>query len=167
MNFIRNLFSRQLDSGPKIKFGFRGEGIEYKLDDKEICINSTWIDEERIYTDSIIKWDNGDALTRDEKSKIFADVIAFVRREARKKPIVVINRNTDAEFWESMANANISEISKVEFTSNKDQDQLLYDMFLSDLKTGLAIDGVVIRNKEELDMYWSKRTVGSGAINSN
>ena len=141
---------------PTIKFGFRGEGIEYKLDDKELLIDSTWINGERIFTESIRKWHKGQDLEEGEKKKVFLDIVDFVKRNG-DKPIIVINRDKDGQFWESLANENIQNISKIEFTTDKEQDQSLYNNFLDTIKTGLTINDIEIKSKEDLDNYWKTR----------
>jgi hypothetical protein len=141
---------------PTIKFGSRGEGIEYKLGDKELFINSTWIKGERIFTESIRKWNKGEELGEGEKKKVFVDIVDFYKRNG-DKPIIVINRDKDGQLWESLANENIQKISKIEFTTDKEEDQFLYNNFLDTIKTGLTINDIEIKSKDDLDKYWETR----------
>jgi hypothetical protein len=81
---------------PHIKFGFRGEGIIYHFGEKQIELDSTWIEGRRIFFDHI----HGAELTDSEKHQLFRDVIAFVNQTEKRKPIIGYNTDVaDAEIW--------------------------------------------------------------------
>lgn len=140
---------------PKIKYQPRGEGITYKLENRELFVGTTYHGGERIYTDSIERWENGGALTREEKSKIISDLISFVKRKTSKKPIIVINVDHDKEFWETEIE-KICQKCTIEYTSDKEKEDDVYNMYLSFLP-GLKIDGHEVKTKEDPDNYLATR----------
>ncbi|WP_276371938.1 hypothetical protein [Chryseolinea sp. H1M3-3] len=141
---------------PKIKYEPRGENITYKLEDRELFVATTYHDGERIYTDSIEKWDNGRLLTHEEKSKAISDLVDFVRRTKSKNPIIVINVDKDKQLWEREIERLKIKIKSIEYTSEKEKDDVEYNMYLGFLPM-LTIGGYEIKTKEDLDNYWITR----------
>ena len=62
----------------KIEYGFRGEGIKYRLANKSMEIEFTWINGPRIYTETITKWEDGSILTEGEKKSVFATAMIIL-----------------------------------------------------------------------------------------
>jgi hypothetical protein len=143
---------------PKIKYEPRGEGITYRLEDRELFVATSYHDGERIYTDSVEKWGNRGVLTQKEKGKVISDLVDFVRKEKLKNPIIVINADKDKEFWENEIEKIRNKIKAIEYTSEKEKDDVEYNMYLTFLPK-LTIEGYEIKTKEDLDNYWATRRI--------
>jgi hypothetical protein len=140
---------------PKIEYGFRGEDISYRLPDKEADISFTWINNPRIYSDSINKWNNGLVMTDDEKKTVFCDVLHFVSTK-RRKPIIVINSDDSSKsLWEVICSENKTNIESIEYASDEENYQFQRNMYLDILKAGkkLFFDETEIRNEQDLDKF--------------
>ncbi|MBT2163085.1 hypothetical protein [Zobellia barbeyronii] len=139
-----------------IKFGFRGEGILYKLNGKEYELWSTYVGGVRIHLDDLTKTN----LNESQKTKMFAEIVQFVNLKDNEKPIICYNSDyQDAELWKRLSTQFSSEIESVEI-SNIEQDNInLYKNMSEDLKTGLAeinIRGLKIKSVKDLDKHWNK-----------
>lgn len=156
MNKILEFFGMGQKKYPRLQLDFRGEGISYSMPDKKLYVAWTHIEGQRIYTDSIDKWDNGVQLTTIEKTSVFGEIILYMRMQTREKLIIVINTDFDKNFWEIECGKVKSDIKSIELTSDKEKDDLLYNMLLETIPK-LTIEGVKITNKEEFDNYWSTR----------
>lgn len=139
-----------------IRFGFRGEGIFYKLNGKEYELWSTWVDGTRIHIDDLTKTD----LNENQKTKMFAEIIQFVNQKDNEKPIICYNSDyQDAKLWERLSIKFSSEIKNVEISNIQKDNINLYKNMSEDLKTGLAeinIRGLKIKTIKDLDKYWNK-----------
>ena len=101
----------------KIDYGYRGEGITYRLSNKSLDLSFTWINGPRIYTETIAKWEDGSVLTADEKKRVFIEILRFVGKK-REKPIIVINIDDPSQaLWEEQCSTNGDLINKIEYTS--------------------------------------------------
>ncbi|HEX8709435.1 MAG TPA: hypothetical protein VF723_14415 [Pyrinomonadaceae bacterium] len=155
---IFDIFRRKTDDksesgGPKIEFGLRGEDITYRLPDKEMYIQFTWINWPRVYTESMDKWKDGSMLTKEEKKKVFGDVVNFIRRK-RKMPIVVINSDDPSkDVWEHLCSLNQPVVKGIEYTSDEEDYRSERSMWLECIKAGkgVVLDGVEVRSEKELD----------------
>jgi uncharacterized protein YeaC (DUF1315 family) len=144
----------------KIEFGFRGEGIVYRLREKEIYIDFTYINGPRIYTDSIEKWNDGSILTIEEKEKIFTDILNFASKSHKKKLIIVINTDDPSKnLWEQVCLSNQELIKEVENTSDEEQFQFERNMYLDFVNpdNGLTIGDTEIKNEQDLDKALQSR----------
>jgi hypothetical protein len=142
-----------VSSESNIQFEFRGEGITYSLPDKYMHLWFTWIDGARIYTKTINKWEGGLLLTRDEKKKVFNEVLRFVEQKA-EKPIIVIDKDDPSRgLWEELCSASQPLIKSIEYTSREVQYQSQRKMYLDFIKAGkkVVIDGVEISNVKDLN----------------
>jgi hypothetical protein len=139
-----------------MRYDIRGEEVSYLLGDKKLSVAWTHVDGQRIYTDSIDTWDDGAQLTAFEKSAILKDIVLYIKKQTRERPIVVINTDFDKAFWETECNQLKMEISATEYTSEREKDEFLYRMFLEAIPN-LTIEGVKISTKEDLDSYWATR----------
>lgn len=138
---------------PHLQYDIRSEEVAYELPDKSLRLAWTHINGQRIYTDSIDKWKGGAKLTEAEKSSVFADVVAYLRRQTKEKLIIVINTDHDKSFWEAECDKFPTDIKGKEYTSDKNKNDLVYHMLLAELPN-LTVDGLKITTKEELDNYW-------------
>jgi hypothetical protein len=152
-------------SYPQIKNGFRGEGYVYELGDRKVNIPTTWDKVEKVYLDGISKWHEteqwyrGGQLTANERTRIFEDIICSIYERTGKRPIAMINIDKDKDFWENVCKTFKSKISGVEYTATTEKDNTEYNMYLSLVKTGLTLDGQVIKNQNDLDDYWRNKKV--------
>ena len=157
-NFHRKKNSSS-EPNSKIEYGFRGEGIIYRLPNKSIELWFTWIDGERIYTETIEKWDDGSILTDDEKKMVFNEVVRFVGKEG-ELPIIVINADDpNKSLWEELCSTNQALIKNIEYTSKEEQYQFEREMYLEFINAGkkVNIDGIDISNEKDLDDFLQKR----------
>ena len=139
-----------------IRFGFRGEGIFYKLNGKEYELWSTWINGVRIHFDDLRKTD----LNESQKTKMFEEIIQFVRDKDNEKLIICYNSDyQDAGLWKKLTAEFSSEIKNVEVTNVEKENAKLYKSMSKDLKTGLTeyrIRGLKIKSIKDLDKHWDK-----------
>ncbi len=139
-----------------IRFGFRGEGIFYKLNGKEYELWSTWVNGIRIYIDGLTKTD----LDENQKIKMFSEIIQFVNLKDNEKPIICYNSDyQDAELWKRLSTEFSSEIKDVEISNVEKENIALYKNMSEDLKTGLTeinIRGLKIKTVKDLDKHWNK-----------
>jgi len=159
-DFFRNSNKTASESNkPEIKFGFRGEDITYRLRGKEIYISFTWGNGDRIYPDSIENWNDGSALTDNEKKRIFHEILHFVKEKKGKTPIVVINTD-DAfkKFWEHTCSINQPVIDSIEYTSDEENYQFERNMYLDSLKNGgsVTFGETEVRDEKDLDEAMQK-----------
>ncbi|WP_416864767.1 MAG: hypothetical protein ACMVP2_19745 [Imperialibacter sp.] len=152
-------------SYPQIKNGFRGEGYVYELGNRRVNVSTTLDKVEKIYLDGISnwyeseQWYRGGPLTNEEKIKIFRDMVFFIHEQRGKRPIVVINIDRDKDFWESVCEQFRNRISGVEYTATTEKDSTEYNRYLSFIRTGLTLEGQVIKNQNDLDDYWRNKRV--------
>jgi hypothetical protein len=156
MNRLLNFLGFGPKKYPRMQYHIRGEEVAYFLPDKSLRVGWTHIDGQRIYTDSIDKWRGGAKLTVIEKSSVFADIVGYLRRQTKEKLIIVIKTDLDKSYWESQCEKFPTDIKAIEYTSNKNKDDLGYNMLLSEIPN-LTVDGLKISNKEELDNYWQTK----------
>lgn len=139
-----------------IKFGFRGEGIIYKLNGKEYELNSTWINGIRIQFDDL----KNTGLNEKQKTKMFVEIIQFVNQKDNEKPIICYNSDyKDAESWKRLSTEFRSEIKDIEISDVEKDNIALYKNMSEDLKTGMAeinIRGLKLKSVKDLDKHWNK-----------
>ena len=140
---------------PHLEFGFRGEDITYHDGDKLVEISFTYMKGPRIYTDSIERWNDGAALTDDERREVLGRAVAFVRRH-RERPVVVVN--TDDPFaarWMSICEELRGEIDSVKTDSDAEHRAYLKKMLMTSLAAGkgVIVDGTRLSTEEEIDRH--------------
>ncbi len=140
---------------PHIKFGFRGEGILYELNGKEYELNSTWFNGVRVDFDDLRKT----VLNKNQKTKIFEEIIQFLNQQDREKPIICFNSDyEDAELWKRLSNEHKSQIKHTEITTIEEQNKSLYKSMAESLRTGRAThqfqNGLKIKSIKYLDKHW-------------
>ncbi|MEO1487561.1 MAG: hypothetical protein AAFU57_17630 [Bacteroidota bacterium] len=138
-----------------IKFGFRGEGILYKLNGKEYEIGSTWVEGLRIYFDDL----RNTGLNETQKTMIFEEIVQFVNHNDSQKPIICFTSDyDDAALWKKLAKEFYQKINGIEVTTIKEQNKALYKSMVEDLETGKCThifpNGLVIKSKKYLDKHW-------------
>ena len=149
----------------KIKYGFRGEDITYQLPDKSIELSFTWGNGNRIYTETIAKWNDGSALAEDEKIRVFNDVVRFVGSDS-ELPIIVINVDDPSRaLWGELCSKNQELIKNIEYTSKEEQFQHERKEYLDFINAGkkITIHGVEISNEKELDEFLQNRRKNSSS----
>jgi hypothetical protein len=157
--FRRKKKSSTESSESKIQFEFRDEGITYRLPDKHMHLWSTWTNGARLYTETIAKWEDGSVLTRDEKKRVFNEVVLFVGQKD-EKPIIVINSDDPSKaLWEDLCLSNQLFIKNIEYTSREEQSQFERNMYLGFIKAGkkVILDGIELSNEKDLDEFMQKR----------
>ena len=161
-NFIQRLFSKteKQNTFPKISLGFRLEGIEYEIEYNSLYIESTYIDGRRIFTDFIEKWKDGTSITNFEKEEIFGQVVEFINKKGKTKPILVINVDYDKEFWEGLCEKYKDQIKEIEYDSNEKKENFQFNTLLQAVqKNGtLVFDDRAIKTEAEFIEYWKNRT---------
>ena len=149
-----------------IKYGFRGEGIIYKLNGKEYEVWSTCFEGITIYIDDL----SNTGLNDDQKTKMFSEIIQFVIEKEKEKPVVYYNSDyQDAKLWNKLTAEFSSQIKGTE-VSNIDEDNIsLYKNMSDSLKAGLTehnIRGLKIRTIKDLDKHWDKIKSSENATNN-
>src|SRR5690606_28093509 len=114
--------------------GFRGEGISYSCNGKSMEIDFTWINGDRLYTDSIGSWQSGEKLSIDEKQKVFIQVLFHLSHPDRRTIIVINPDDESADLWKKLSEENKDLIKSVEFWSHEDQIEFERQMNLELLK---------------------------------
>ena len=117
---------------PIIKFGFRGEDIEYTTELESVNIGFTHIDGKRLYLD-FTYWKSQRKITNQDKEKILTDCLRFCNKGSLSKTIVVINSDIDKDFWIDLCTKYNSEIKKIEFTSKNENRKLMLEMFIEQI----------------------------------
>jgi hypothetical protein len=145
---------------PHIKYGFRGEGVEYNDGENDVEIWSTWIEGCRLYLDDF-KSKDGKQLPESFKRKWFKEVIDFAQlTNEGELPIVEFTIDKeDGQLWEELCLEHKDSIKEVIKTTAKEELISFYNSLVQDVSQGHEIhrDGYVIKTKEELDEYWVKR----------
>ncbi len=145
-----------MDNFSNIRFGSRREGIFYKLNKKEYELWSTYVNGIRINIDDLTETD----LNENQKTKIFTEIIQFIKIKDNEKPIICYNSDgKDAKLWQKLTAIFSSEIKNVEISTVEENNINLYKMMSEDLKTGLAeinIRGLKIKTVKDLDKHWNK-----------
>ncbi len=160
LNFVKHLTKLMSADKTKdfshIKFGFRGEGIIYKINGKEYGLNSTWINGIRIQFDDLTKTD----LNENQKIKMFVEIVQFVNQKNNEKPIICYNSDyKDADLWKRLSVEFSSRIKNVEISDIEKDNIALYKNMSEDLKTGMAeinIKGLKLKTVKDLDKHWNK-----------
>ena len=146
-------FLARKSSRPYISVGSRGEDLTYSLGDKVAYFQYTCLDGGRLYSDSIDGWYRGASFTREERSKIFKDLLDFIND--RTLIVVINNDDPHAEEWRRLCGVYQSQVAEIETTSDKEQQAQERQMYLSVLSAGkaLAINDVEIKSEADLDKY--------------
>jgi hypothetical protein len=155
---------------PTIKYGFRGEDIEYTVRGKSAWITFTWCKGDRIYSDSIKKWKDNEKISNEDKVTILKEIISFVDKSHKRswwasaKVIVVINTDDpDKILWEDICRSERKLIKQIEYTSNQGQKKFEREMYLGVLQAGkrLTINTTEITSEKELDDFLRQRDLGN------
>ena len=161
MSFLKKIFSRKADktSFPKISLGFRGEDLEYETQNDSLSISSTWINGRRIYMDDIQHWKSKNIISDFDKSIIFKDILEFLNKKCKERPIVVINIDHNKRLWENLCEQYIEQIESIEYQSDKEKEQFLFDSMLENIRRGgtLIVDNKTIKTEEQFLNYWQSR----------
>lgn len=111
-----------MEDEPAITFGFRGEDVQYRIGGRRVWTGFTWMLGPRLYPDGNVQWTGGCALTDEEKTRVFEDVLRFVAEEEEEKPIVVINVDDALRvLWEDVCSAHSGLVQRVEYTSDEER----------------------------------------------
>jgi len=164
-NFFQRKKNNALENTTSIEFGFRGEGINYRLPNKSIELWFTWVNGMRVYTETIFKWKDGSILTIEEKKQVFNDVVRFVEKN-KEKPIIVINNDDSSRIlWEELCAENQTSINRIEYTSRESQFQIERKMYHDLMKAGkkVVVDGFEISNENDLDKFMENRKKNQAA----
>ncbi len=159
-DFFRSKKKNSIESSEaSIEFGFRAEGITYRLSNNSTELWFTWVNGARIYTETINKWKNDSLLTRNEKERVFNEVVKFVEQKAEKPIIVISADDPSKDLWEQLCSANQLLIKDIEYTSSEKQYQQERNMYLGIIKAGkkLVLDETEISNEKEIDEAMQKR----------
>ena len=143
------------DNLSHIKFGFRGEGILYKLNGREHELWSTVFDGIRVYFDNLRKT----SLDENQKTLMFREIVQFVNQLEKEKPIICYNSDfSDAKLWEKLTKRFTSQIKSVEITNIQKENEALYKTMSESITTGLSThkfkNGLEIKSKKYLDKHW-------------
>lgn len=142
-----------------VSFGSRGEGINYRRQERGLVVDFTWINGPRVYPDSITEWSGGTPLTDDEKITVLREVLQFVTL-ADSRPVVVVNSDDPSRnLWEHLCSSNATLVAAIEYTSDETECARERDMYLSALRAGkeLSVDGVDIGDEHDLDTVLRRR----------
>ncbi len=145
--------TKRNELSPHIERGFRGEGVTYRLNGRTIEIDFTWCNGDRLYTETIDKWDDGHKLSDEEKQRVFLDVLKYLSRPLRRTIVVINTDDSSLDMWNRLSADNAKLVKAVEFTSIDEQKQFERQMYLDILnsKSSLVINDVQIHNESELD----------------
>ena len=140
-------------TGPKISYGFRGEGISYESEGKNVEIDFTYHNGNRIYTDSISRWNDRTIISDAEKKTILRDLLRFTKGWFRKSIVVINTDDPSQSLWEDVCTEMAAMVKGIEYTSDEINRQFERQMYLGTLnsKGGLIINGVSIDTEEKLD----------------
>jgi hypothetical protein len=154
-NIFQRFFNR--NKFPKIDWGQRFEGIEYRTASNFLYIDSTFIGGRKIYTDSIKYWQDKQPIIKSEKVIIFKDIIEFANRNSNQKPIIVINIDYDLTFWETLCQENSDLIKEIQYDSDKSKEDFQFNDLLDSVrKNGTLIFGdKTIKTEAEFLEYWN------------
>jgi hypothetical protein len=145
-----------------LKFGFRGEGIEYQLGSRNIHVDFTWIKGNRIYLECLSLHRDPLPLSKFEKREASLAIINFVF-ERRGPPILVLNTDDPSlSLWAALCEQNRVRIADVEYTSDEAQLQFLREAWMKSLKRSscLNVNGRDLRNEDDVEeavRVWHER----------
>jgi hypothetical protein len=141
------------DRGVKIERGFRGEGVEYMVGNKSLEMDFTWCNGDRLYTETISKWNDGQRLTLDEKKTVFVDTLDYLGGPYRKTIVVINTDDESCRLWKELSDKHSESIEKIEYWSNEQQRQFERNMYIEILnsKASLEIEGKPIKTVDQLD----------------
>ncbi|HAA14397.1 MAG TPA: hypothetical protein DCE41_23035 [Cytophagales bacterium] len=150
------LFRKKTNKYPHIKLGFRGEWITYTLGSKQLEIATTVINGYRIHFDSI----QNEELTKEDREKVFHEVLDFFRAKVSKRPILVYATDgPNAPIWEKLCSEASELIKAVETTTFQAQEDFQYNFFKAEVERGnkIEVEGQSIETVEQFEAYWLKR----------
>ena len=160
-NFIQRLFTGTYETikYPKISWGHRFEGIEYKTENNSLYIDSTFLDGLKIFTDSIKNWKDGQPIGQAEKADIFNHVVQFANKNTKEKPTIVVNIDYDKSFWENLCKERDDLIKGIQYESDKQKEDFQFNNHLDSVrKKGTLIFGdKTIKTEAEFLNYWESR----------
>lgn len=162
-SWFSSWFTRRRSSGAEpratLAFGFRGEGITYRLGERVLELEFSHGGGPRVYAEGFTRWRDGTRLSDAEAEQAFAEVVRFIHA-AGPKAIVVINADDPlAPTWERLCAANRRHVARAEHTSDEQQFQFERSMYLQVLQAGkgLTIDDTRITTEQELDDFLGPR----------
>ncbi|MDI1242085.1 MAG: hypothetical protein PSX80_09215 [bacterium] len=143
---------------PRIARGFRGEQIHYKKGGKEIEIDFTWCNGDRLYTETIDHWTGGNRLSDDEKEIVFFDVLNFLSRPLRRTIVVINTDDPSRSLWEELSKLKAKLVREIEYDSFEKQREFRRQMYLDTMQhqNVLVVNNTEITSVEELDRFLAK-----------
>lgn len=141
------------EAHPKISYGSRGEGISYEVGGKKVEIDFTWINGNRIYTETISRWNDGTKISDAEKKKILTEILRFAKGWFRKSIVVINTDDPSQSLWKKVCAEAAHWVKKIEFTSNEMHHHIERQMYVGILnsKGSLTINDITIRDENQLD----------------
>lgn len=151
------MFGRR--SRGELSFGFRGEGITYRLGGRALEVDFSYMGGPRLYAEGIGRWSDGTALGDDEKAEAFREIVRFVKASGGKPTVVVNSDDPSAATWERLCAENRRFVAGIERSSDEQEFELVRSMYLRTLQAGkgITIDDTRITNEGELDHYLRAR----------
>ena len=136
-----------------IKYGFRREGIHYELSGRRIEIDFTWCNGDRVYTETINNWTDGEPVSDYDKERVLRDVLRFTKGFFRRSIVVINSDDPSRQLWERVCRDVPKLVRKVEYTSEEEQRNFEREMYLGFISHGekLSINDREIRSERELD----------------
>lgn len=109
--------------------------------------------------DDIQHWKSKSIISDFDKSIIFKDILEFLNKKCKERPIVVINIDHNKRLWENLCEQYIEQIESIEYQSDKEKEQFLFDSMLENIRRGgtLIVDNKTIKTEEQFLNYWQSR----------
>ncbi len=149
--------NQQINQNIIIKFGFRGENIEYQDNEKSVEIAFTWMNGPRLVTDTIEKWKDGSEISDKEKENIFRNTLLFISSRFPKSIIKISRDDKSGNIWEESCRSMSSLIENIEYSSDEERYQNMKNHYLETLKrTNIMINGQLIEDEKQLDIALEK-----------
>ncbi|MEM6724358.1 MAG: hypothetical protein AAF598_09995 [Bacteroidota bacterium] len=144
------------DPTAPIRYGFRGEGLYYRLNGEEYELWSTWGEERSVVLDDLDETN----LSDEEKTQMFKDIIAFVIQSDKSKPVFYYNEDLESStLWRKLCSEFADQIERVEVTNTKQKNMDYYNQLVDLLQhegTEIHVDEFIIKSVEELDQHWEE-----------
>lgn len=153
MSFF-DLFRKSADpSRAQIKYGSRGEGIIYRVSGKEAEFQFTWINGNRIYTETIIKWKDGNKISEAEKKTILVDLLRFTKGWFRKSIVVINTDDPSQSLWKQVCTEMVEWVKEIEYSSDETNQQFERQMYVEqlDLHGSVIINDILIHDENQMD----------------
>jgi len=136
-----------------IEYGPRGEDLEYKVGSNTLGISLTWCNGERLYTETINKWNDGTKLSVDERKDVFVNTLKFLNGTSGSTIVVINIDDESCSLWRELSIQYQDLVKAVEYWSNEQQREFEREMHIEIInsKASLTIDGTPIESVEHLD----------------